>query len=346
MRAFQPNVAHALLSGRLKVFFILIAGVVRWRPFGDVVAIEEATGTNARVKVSIVWNARRHQCKVRASGDVEIVPEDGLREGNVFESASTESRNRSRTTLTMPLALTVHALLIGILLLIPILRRSSLSSAPLFDALPLPPSGLPHAIRLTPAEGSRSVERVRPDQTIDEFPRIDPEAMVRPSEIPRYVQFFDDGVALPPIPRAGSGAGGGLGEGVDVRGLFGNSANGMPRSGGSGPPPPTPPPAPEPPRTGPVRLSAGVAEGFLIATPRPPYPELALQARVEGTVVLEAVISEDGRIRPETVRIVSGHPILARAASTAVLDWRYEPYRLNGQPVEVVTTITVSYRLR
>lgn len=262
----------------------------------------------------------------------------------MFENSLNESGKRSRKALTMPLALAVHAVTIAVLLLIPVTRPPRLSSAPLFDVV-LPPSGSPGEIPSGPATEVRAGPE---SAAVEEAPLIDPEAMVAPVEIPRDVRFFEDGVALPTIAQTGGGLGGGLGPDIEVGGLFGGSPGGLRVVVGSGPPLPAAPPPRLPgiPESGPVRLSAGVAEGFLIRSPRPSYPDLALQARVEGTVVLEAVISEEGRIRPETVRIVAGHPILARAASAAVLDWRYEPYRLNGQPVEVVTTITVSYRLR
>lgn len=255
----------------------------------------------------------------------------------MFENSLNESGETSHQTLTMPLALAVHAALIAVLLLIPISRPARVSSAPLFDVVLPPASGLWDEMPSGPEPAA-----------VEEAPLIDPEAMVAPAEIPRDVQFFEDGVTLPTIAQTGSGVGGGLGPDVENGGLFGNSLGGGRGAGGPGPPRPA---APQPrlpgiAESGPLRLSAGVAEGFLISSPRLSYPDLALQARVEGIVVLEAVISEQGRIRPETVRIVAGHPILARAASAAVLDWQYEPYRLNGQPVEVVTTITVSYRLR
>jgi protein TonB len=94
-----------------------------------------------------------------------------------------------------------------------------------------------------------------------------------------------------------------------------------------------------------VRLSGRGGEGYLLSRPRLEYPALARDSRPEGTVVNEAVISREGRIRPETVRVLSGHPILARAASTAILEWEYQPYLLGGVPIEVITTITVRYTM-
>jgi protein TonB len=75
----------------------------------------------------------------------------------------------------------------------------------------------------------------------------------------------------------------------------------------------------------------------------PTYPTLAKQARVQGEVVLSAVIDTNGQI--QNLQLVSGHPMLVPAAIAAVKQWRYKPYLLNGQPVEVETTITVIFNL-
>jgi len=75
----------------------------------------------------------------------------------------------------------------------------------------------------------------------------------------------------------------------------------------------------------------------------PEYPALARQARIQGTVVLQATIGKDGAI--ESLTLVSGHPMLAPAAIDAVKQWQYKPYFLNGDPVEVKTTINVNFTL-
>jgi protein TonB len=92
-----------------------------------------------------------------------------------------------------------------------------------------------------------------------------------------------------------------------------------------------------------VRISQGVTKGLLIHRVEPPYPPLAKAARVQGEVVLSAIISVNGEI--ENLQLASGHPMLVPAALTAVRQWRYKPYLLNGQPVEVETTITVIFAL-
>jgi periplasmic protein TonB len=95
--------------------------------------------------------------------------------------------------------------------------------------------------------------------------------------------------------------------------------------------------------SGPVRVSSGVSQGMLLTPIRPVYPAIAKAARVEGSVVVEAVISRMGTI--ESLRVVSGPTMLQSAALEAIRGARYQPYRLNGEATEVQTTITVNFRL-
>jgi protein TonB len=105
----------------------------------------------------------------------------------------------------------------------------------------------------------------------------------------------------------------------------------------------TPPPVVKTPPPQKVRVSSGVAAGLLIHQVKPQYPPLAVQARIQGTVVLQAVIGKDGTVHD--LRLVSGHPMLAGAAMEAVKQWRYRPYLLNGEPVEVDTQVNVNFTL-
>ena len=75
----------------------------------------------------------------------------------------------------------------------------------------------------------------------------------------------------------------------------------------------------------------------------PNYPPLAKTARIQGTVVLHALISKQGNI--ENLSVISGHPMLVQTALDAVKQWKYRPYILNGEPVEVETTVTVNFNL-
>jgi len=93
----------------------------------------------------------------------------------------------------------------------------------------------------------------------------------------------------------------------------------------------------------PPQVSTGVLQGMLLAPIRPVYPVIAKVAGVQGTVVVEAVISRMGTI--ESLHVVSGPQMLQNAALDAIREARYRPYRLNGEPIEVETTITVNFRL-
>jgi protein TonB len=105
--------------------------------------------------------------------------------------------------------------------------------------------------------------------------------------------------------------------------------------------PPAPPaPAPTPQR---IRQGGSVQAAMLISQPMPAYPPLARQARIQGNVVLHAIISKDGRV--EQLSVISGHPLLIQAALDAVRQWRYRPTLLNNDPVEVDTTITVTFTM-
>jgi TonB family protein len=92
-----------------------------------------------------------------------------------------------------------------------------------------------------------------------------------------------------------------------------------------------------------VRVSQGVSTGLLVKKVNPEYPPEARRGRIQGTVLMHAIISKGGDIA--TLELVSGHPALAPAAIEAVKQWKYKPYLLNGKPVEVDTQIQVNFAL-
>jgi protein TonB len=92
-----------------------------------------------------------------------------------------------------------------------------------------------------------------------------------------------------------------------------------------------------------VAVSAGVAGGLLIQKTAPVYPEIAKKAHVSGTVVMKATISKSGVI--ENLHVVSGPAMLTQSALEAVRTWRYKPYKLNNEPVEIETTVNVVFTL-
>jgi len=152
--------------------------------------------------------------------------------------------------------------------------------------------------------------------------------------IPKTINKIEE--AAPP-PDAGVGVVGGTGDaGGAAGGVLGGVMGGVP-----GAPPPPPPPKKGP--TGPVRIGGQVAAANLIRKVEPVYPPLAKSARVQGTVEFTAIISKSGAI--ENLQLVRGHPLLVNAAKEAVLQWKYRPTQLNGQPVEVVTDIIVNFTL-
>ena len=95
--------------------------------------------------------------------------------------------------------------------------------------------------------------------------------------------------------------------------------------------------------TGPVQVPSILVAGLLVYKTIPVYPAIAKATRKEGVVVLQATISKFGAI--ENLRVVSGDPMLRDAALEAVRNWRYKPYLLNGQPVEVETTVNVVFKM-
>jgi len=153
--------------------------------------------------------------------------------------------------------------------------------------------------------------------------------------IPRHIPSTIAHVVEEQAPSAGSIIGMQHGTGV-------GATNGL-LHGILSPETAVPPSPPRPPPMRRVRVSQGVVEG-LIHQAKPTYPSLAVQTHTQGNVVLHAIIGRDGAI--VSLQVVSGHPLLAPAAIDAVCQWRYRPYTLNGEPVEVETTVTVRFVLR
>jgi protein TonB len=154
-----------------------------------------------------------------------------------------------------------------------------------------------------------------------------------PTKIPEKVQMIKEEEAPPPVTSM-AGVVGGVPGGVPG-GQMGGVIGGIISS--------TPVAVPKVATPQRVRVSQGVTQGLLIRKIQPPYPPLARQARIQGQVVLQAEISKAGDI--ENLRLISGHPMLAPAAIEAVKQWKYRPYILNGEPVEVETQITVIFSL-
>ena len=236
---------------------------------------------------------------------------------SMLETSWAEHARRSWTTLT---SFAVQATVTAILLLIPLIRPIALPflkplATPVMLALPPgpPPSTQSHAIE-HPAESNLAHG-----------------VLIMPRTIPRHIRDVQEESGPPQVALSGSYVFGSTGAG---------DPNGIPYSLGkssSSLPVPPPPAVAHPPRV------SHMMEGNLIRRVQPDYPPIARSARIQGQVVLAAIISKEGRI--ENLRVLAGHPMLVRAALEAVSQWRYRPYILNSEPVEVETQITVNFSL-
>jgi protein TonB len=156
-------------------------------------------------------------------------------------------------------------------------------------------------------------------------------------------------VAPVAVPKGISAAPQGAPDAPDIAGVDGfNPGGGSLLSGLGGAHDSVPPKIPRQPpemkeRISPLAIGGNVAAANLVRRVEPAYPPLAKAARIEGTVVFQAIIGVDGQIG--NLQLQAGHPLLVAAARSAILQWRYRPTLLNGKPVEVVTTIMVRFAL-
>jgi periplasmic protein TonB len=217
----------------------------------------------------------------------------------------------------------LQAALVTVLVGLPLFFTEALPIAA--TIIELPP--VPHSAGPPPAE--RAPSHTPPRGAVSELMN-DQLVFVR---VPRgKAKIFND--EAPPVPPC---------VGVCVEGSTGNpngenSLDGI--LGGPAKGPVIPVPQPTAPKQ--IRLSV-MKEGMLLRKVTPVYPPIAVITRQQGTVLLHAIIGRDGTI--QQLQAVSGPPLLIKAAMDAVAQWRYRPYVLNGQPVEVDTQITVNFKL-
>jgi periplasmic protein TonB len=226
---------------------------------------------------------------------------------------SSAHANKTHKPWAVALSATVQAVIVGILILIPLIYTEALPKGFMntFLVAPAPPPPPP-----PPAQPVKAIVRPR---------IVTPQKMVAPTVIPKKIEVIKD-----EAPDVGAGVEGGVGGGA-VGGVLGGII------GGAAPPPP-----PKPTQTR-IRVGGNVAAAKLTHQVQPIYPQIAKTAHVSGTVLLHAIIAKDGTI--QELQYVSGPPLLMRAAMDAVREWRYSPTLLNGEPVEVDTTIQVVFTL-
>lgn len=236
---------------------------------------------------------------------------------------------RKRKAFATTVSFVLNCLAIGGLLLVPLVFTEELPKAQLLTFLVAPPPPPPPP----PAAEQQIAKVVRQIQS----DLLSTGALRTPARIPQKVQMINEEDAPPPMPVS-SGVVGGVPGGVpggQMGGVIGGIINSASRLSAA------PKFVPATPQR--VRISQGVTKGLLFHRVEPSYPPLARAARVQGEVVLKAIIDRNGDI--QDLQLISGHPMLVPAAIAAVKQWRYKPYLLNGQPVEVETTITVIFTL-
>jgi len=228
---------------------------------------------------------------------------------------------------------TVHLVVVAALIAIPWLNvRAELPEVPDMLAFvvspappPPPPPPPPPAPSATPPSTTKAVTPVRGPS------RAAP--VTAPSEIRKEVEPLE--------AHSEEGVPGGI-EGGVPGGVPGGVVGGLTAAGMFPPPPPPPPPPPAVDR-GPVRIGGAITAPALLERVEPEYPQVAVNAHVQGVVILEATVGRDGRV--EDVRVLRSIPLLDRPAIRAVREWRYSPLLLNGTAERFVLTVTVSFSL-
>jgi protein TonB len=243
----------------------------------------------------------------------------------MFEDSLIESGGRLKTKRgwTSMVSFLIQIGIVGVMVLIPLIFTEALPKTQLMTFLVAPPPPPP-----PPPPAAAPVHVVKQIQT-----DIVNGELRTPTKIPQKVQMIKEDEAPPPS-MATAGVVGGVPGGVPG-GQMGGIIGGIVSS--------TPMAVPKVATPQRVRVSSGVSTGLLVRKVNPNYPPLARQARIQGTVILQAEISKTGDI--QNLRLISGHPMLAPAAIEAVKQWKYKPYLLNGEPVEVETTVQVNFTL-
>ena len=219
---------------------------------------------------------------------------------------------------TLPMAYTFEAALVCMAALVPLIYTEALPGAIHgYVRVPPVPAGVHAATRGAPPKRQPTVVDMMHTR------------IVIPNHIPRFSAENQIAPTIGPVVEGMPSGLGGVANGVPLIVLGQNTV------------PPPPPPTRES-RTVRRIFRGGVVEAALVIyAPKPEYPPLARQARIQGTVKMQAVIATDGTI--QELKVLSGHPLLIPAARQAVERWRYQPTLLNGEPVEVLTEIDVKF---
>lgn len=234
---------------------------------------------------------------------------------------------------TVAVSFVLQTFVLALLILIPLIYTDTLPRNTLTSFLVAPPPPPPPPP--PPAAAPVKVQRVIPRQ-------FDAGRLMAPKAVPKQIAMIKE-EELPP-PTAGAvgvvggvpgGVPGGAGGGV-IGGIIGAAPV-------AAPPPPPKVEVQKPIAPTRIRVGGNVQQAKLIKQPKPIYPPLAKQARIQGVVRFTAIIGKDGTI--QNLQLVTGHPLLVPSAQEAVKQWVYQPTLLNGEPVEVITQIDVNFTL-
>ena len=237
-------------------------------------------------------------------------------EDSLIESGGRLKTKRGRTT---TISFILEAVIIIIMILIPLMFTEALPDAMRMTFLAAPPPPPPPP---PPPAIVHIVHQVETDIVNNQ--------LRTPTKIPKKIEKVVEDEAPPPQMGVVGGVPGGVpggSMGGVIGGIIGNTPTAVPKIAVQR-----------------VRVSAGVSQGLLLRKTTPTYPQMAKIARVQGAVVLAAIIGKDGSI--QNLHVVStASPLLNQAAMDAVREWKYRPYILDGEPVEVDTTVTVNFVL-
>jgi periplasmic protein TonB len=241
----------------------------------------------------------------------------------MFEDLVVSSPNPTKTSKpwTVVVSMIFQVTFLAILILIPLIYTEALPKAMMSTLLVAPPPPPP-----PPPPPAAAVVKIKPQVHL-----MDAGKLVAPKVIPKDVKIIKE-----EEPDMGAvGVAGGVPGGVpggQMGGVIGGVIGGM----GGAPPPPKP-------TQSRIRQGGNVQAAKLVNRVQPSYPPLARQTRISGTVRLHAIIGKDGSVTQ--LEVMSGHPLLVQAALDAVRQWKYQPTTLNGDAVEVDTTIDVIFSL-
>jgi protein TonB len=235
----------------------------------------------------------------------------------MFENSTFESRGIlvNRTPKWMLLALTANLTVIATLIVLPLLNPESLPGRLLRERLeaPVPPPAAATFVHTVVVASHVAASPINP--------------ILAPHTMPIFIDYSPDPPPTGDLSQLSTETG--------IQGGNGPVTKPFERT--------TQPVLVHPATPASIKVSGGVIEGLLIRKVNPTYPPIARAVRLSGTVSLAATISPTGTIT--NLRVLSGSPMLQRAAIDAVQSWRYRPYLLNGQPVEVETTINVVFSM-